>query len=103
MKKKGSAFKKPKSARTIIKKAKTTTKYGYFPRDKQVCVLKNLGNCSFSLTIHHIEPRSEGGTNNRKNLMVLCLRHHMQWHHPSMYPKTKKAYLDYLKGKVNKV
>jgi len=102
VKKKGSAFKKPKSVKRV-KRPKTTTKYGYFPRVKQVCTLKNLGDCSFDLTVHHIIPQCDGGSSKRSNLMVLCQRHHMQWHHPTQYKRTKLVYLDYLKAKFNKI
>ena len=32
------------------------------------------------LTIHHVKPRSEGGTNEIENLVLLCKCHHKRVH-----------------------
>lgn len=44
------------------------------------CKVRNLA----LLTIHHIKPRSEGGTNHIDNLITLCWEHHFALHG---YPK----------------
>ena len=107
MKKKGSAFRIPKSVKRSQykgpKNSIVTKRYGWFSKKKQFCVLKNLEDCSKELTVHHITPQSEGGSDRRENLMVLCQVHHMQYHHPTQYKRSKLAYLDYLKAKFNKI
>ncbi len=71
MKKKGSAFRIPKSVKRSQykgpKNSIVTKRYGWFSKKKQFCVLKNLEDCSKELTVHHITPQSEGGSDRREN------------------------------------
>ena len=46
-------------------------------RDQHRCSGRFLGGgCSAVLDVHHIVPRSEGGTDEDDNLLTLCHRHH---------------------------
>lgn len=47
-----------------------------FDRAEQRC--EWCGERSDHLEVHHIEPRSEGGSNDPSNLIVLCPNHHRQ-------------------------
>jgi 5-methylcytosine-specific restriction endonuclease McrA len=45
--------------------------------DNNRCCVKNC-RCRINLEVHHIVPRSQGGTNNIDNLITLCSKHHKQ-------------------------
>jgi len=46
-------------------------------RDQHRCSGRFLGGeCSAVLDVHHILPRSEGGTDEPENLLTLCHSHH---------------------------
>jgi hypothetical protein len=46
-------------------------------RDQHRCSGRFLGGeCSAVLDVHHIVPRSEGGTDELDNLLTLCHKHH---------------------------
>lgn len=40
------------------------------------------GECGNKLTIHHLLPREEGGSNRRSNLLLVCRDHHNRIHNP---------------------
>jgi 5-methylcytosine-specific restriction endonuclease McrA len=50
-------------------------------RDEHRCTVSRLlgGECRGRLHVHHIEPRSEGGTDDEDNLATVCARHHAIW------------------------
>ena len=53
-----------------------------FARDGHVCqgTLIGGGACGGVLTIHHLVPREDGGSNHRSNLLSVCRRHHDRIH-----------------------
>lgn len=48
-------------------------------RDNYKCQSGKSG-CSQTLNVHHIQYRSQGGSNNPDNLITLCSKHHKQLH-----------------------
>lgn len=53
------------------------TRLRVLERDQHRCSGRFLGGeCSAVLDVHHIVPRSEGGTDEDDNLLTLCHRHH---------------------------
>lgn len=50
-------------------------------RDGHRCTVSRLlgGTCGGALHVHHIRPRSEGGTDDDDNLATACARHHPLW------------------------
>lgn len=74
-----------------------------FKKVERFCNLGELKDCKDRLTVHHINPQSNGGSDRKSNLMILCYQHHMHIHHPSQYKKTKIFYYNLLKAKFNKI
>jgi hypothetical protein len=48
-------------------------------RDLKTCKIPNCRN-TLALDVHHIQPRSEGGTHDAQNLVALCSAHHRAVH-----------------------
>jgi 5-methylcytosine-specific restriction endonuclease McrA len=48
-------------------------------RDKHRCQAPGCGRTRF-LEVHHIKPRSQGGSNQAENLVTLCASCHRLWH-----------------------
>ncbi|MCK9996906.1 MAG: HNH endonuclease, partial [Candidatus Krumholzibacteria bacterium] len=48
-------------------------------RDKHCCQAPGCHRTRF-LEIHHIKPRSQGGSNQAENLVTLCASCHRLWH-----------------------
>lgn len=40
------------------------------------CIHRATGTCNGNLSVHHILPLEQGGTNELANLVTLCRRHH---------------------------
>ena len=59
----------------------TATRRRVFARDNHRCVVGLLlgGQCHPTLHVHHIVPRSEGGSDDDENLVSVCARHHPRW------------------------
>jgi 5-methylcytosine-specific restriction endonuclease McrA len=55
------------------------TRRAVLHRDHRRCVVPGCRNARF-LDLHHVEPRSEGGTNEADNLITLCGAHHRAAH-----------------------
>lgn len=55
-------------------------KKGIFDRDKWKCLFENEHQCSGQLDVHHIEPRSLGGGNEKENLITVCREFHGSMH-----------------------
>ncbi|MCD6147627.1 MAG: HNH endonuclease [Thermoplasmata archaeon] len=49
-------------------------------------------NIEYGLEVHHIIPRSEGGSNKQSNLIVLCPTHHRMAHRGSI-PRDELKYI----------
>lgn len=80
MKKKGN----PKRQKKPKKRTRhaVTYRYGVIPRYLHYCAAcreQGIHNKK-QLTVHHIKPQSIGGKNYLKNLMVLCITHHTEYH-----------------------
>lgn len=45
-------------------------------RDKDTCYRCKLVKARFELTVHHITPRSKGGSDEERNLVTLCTKCH---------------------------
>ena len=52
---------------------RVSTSYGRIPKSMRKCL---ICECLNDLTVHHIIPKCEGGTDLLLNLMVLCRDHH---------------------------
>ena len=50
-----------------------------FWRDRGRCVVPGCRNATY-VDLHHLDPRSEGGSNDPDNLVVLCSAHHSALH-----------------------
>ncbi len=55
------------------------TRRAVLQRDHHRCQVPGCRNCAF-VDVHHIEPRSEGGSNDPDNLITLCGAHHRALH-----------------------
>jgi hypothetical protein len=55
------------------------TRRAVLHRDHRRCAVPGCRNARF-LDLHHVEPRSEGGTNEADNLITLCGAHHRAAH-----------------------
>ena len=49
--------------------------FGQLPKKCQICGFYKI------IDVHHLVPRSKGGSNERSNLVVLCPNHHKMCHH----------------------
>jgi len=56
-----------------------TTRKEVLRRDGHCCQAKSCKRTRF-LDVHHINPRSNGGTNRVENLVTLCSSCHQLWH-----------------------
>ena len=60
------------------------------PRGREL-LRKNVGVCcvcrerGLGINIHHIIPKSEGGSDDLNNLAILCVKEHDQYHRPKKY------------------
>ena len=61
-------------------------------RDKNRCII--CGNNIVEL--HHVVYRSLGGITDRKNMVCLCKKHHMEYHNKGK--EGREELLDYLRG-----
>lgn len=57
------------------------------PRRKRKCFICGTRK---NLTRHHIKPKSEGGTDDKENILILCKEHHSNLHNPYKRKKTLK-------------
>lgn len=56
-----------------------------------VC-LRNNGKYNRQLTLHHIKPLSEGGTDNKNNIQIICLECHRKIHGFETSDRLKKQF-----------
>lgn len=64
------------------------TRQWVYRRDGHVCQARAIdpSPCT-DLTLHHLLPRHQGGSNRRGNLLTVCERHHRMLHHPRHYQR----------------
>lgn len=61
-------------------------------RDEEISFPKNCAACDEQAAfLHHIIPRSTGGTDDRSNLMPLCLACHLDAHRPGWLNRARKG------------
>lgn len=65
------------------------TKAYVLDRDSYTCQY-NKGGCTDRLEVHHIDFRSNGGTDNPDNLITLCSKHHKMLHEGKLSLGIKK-------------
>lgn len=57
-----------------------STRHHILARDGYSCVVARLigsaDECAGALHVHHIIPRTQGGTDNHDNLITVCATHH---------------------------
>ncbi len=62
-----------------------------FDRDSWECIFKENHTCGGMLDIHHIEPRSLGGGNEKENLITVCRSYHGQLHLTALEARRNKC------------